>query len=1183
MECLKIIFIMASLTAIKVITYNIAAKDNLGGLCDILVNEKPDIVLLQEVHVTTDELSSVLKNYNYETVVNNDSSDDKSRGTAMVWKVGVEVSNVNTLELARLQSVDFGPLTFFNVYAPSGQNNRSQRRDFFGRDLFMAARGLCQGNLPVIGGDFNCVMEEIDTESNFKNKNCPALQDFLATFNYSDAFRILHSDMVDFTFYRQGAAASRLDRFYVPPGLVKNVKSVFHKPALSDHKYGVMEFIVPDGAPPIVLPTVDGSTYWKLNTKVVTNDDFLPNFMDVWEVLIGKEGNYDDVADWWDSCAKPGLADFCKRFSSVISKGRKQTKRLLLSWLNVALSEKDWKSVTIIRGKLNKFLQEDSMGFIVRSKHKQVLEEERGSLYHANREKKHGIKGSFKKLKVKDINDKVTILSDKDEIHKEILGFFHPLFNGFHRAGPVGGEPVNSGATFIQDRQFLDKFLTGLGRLSPGSKADLEMPVELDGLLEVIKECEKEKSPGSDGLPYEFYQATAHVIGDKLVQVYQSILDKFQLTGSMEGGITRLLSKVLGIPAADELRPITLLCCDYKILTKYLTKRLIPVLPEVILSGQLASLKDSSIIFGVTNIFSSIEYVALKRIGAAIISYDMFKAFDRVMVKFLCQVMEAMGFGDTFIKWVAMCHANITTRFILDKLCDPIKLMFSIRQGDPWSMVLYILYIEPLLMCLGRELKGLKMASFDQVDEDFCDDVNIITENEEDFMIAEIIFRQFESVSGAILNRSKKTKVMGIGAWTGRQDWPIKWIKVVDELKIFGFFVTPFYERTIVRNWEDLVKKVAGVLISWKSRQLPSLRIRSDVIRIFATSKIWYFAQALPILPNFVKQIEQKIRQFLWMGQLETLPLDEMKNPPLAGGLGIPCVQSKCDALFIRQTTRILTSQSNSPYKHLKYWIGITLKKYFPDMAGGAHSPVVPKYFRHMNELMKEAIEDKVVKVESLECSNAKLIYQHLTSTIEPPKVILKFKELPFEAIWERMENPVIEGSAKNLLFKMINNIIPNRARLFRMNKALHPWCVSSTCLVRRMAMGPLAEGVRDRAAMWEEVGGVVEDITHQFCVCPRVAEVWAWLRGRIVEELFARGQAGCSDFELLHFSFPETQHDTTIVWMLSIYVEFIYNELVIHNRNITIDKLKAILAAKHLELITSKRPQINYLPFDIN
>ena len=135
---------------------------------------------------------------------------------------------------------------------------------------------------------------------------------------------------------------------------------------------------------------------------------------------------------------------------------------------------------------------------------------------------------------------------------------------------------------------------------------------------------------------------TGHIIGEKLVKLYQCILDKFRLTDTMEGGITRLLSKVLGVPAVDELRPITLLNCDYKILTKYFTRRLVPVLPEVILSGQLAGIPGGNILFGITNLLSSVEYVALKKFGAAIINYDMFKAYDRVMVRFLCQVMEAI-------------------------------------------------------------------------------------------------------------------------------------------------------------------------------------------------------------------------------------------------------------------------------------------------------------------------------------------------------------------------------------------------------------------------------------------------------------------------------------------------------------------------------------------------------------
>ena len=71
------------------------------------------------------------------------------------------------------------------------------------------------------------------------------------------------------------------------------------------------------------------------------------------------------------------------------------------------------------------------------------------------------------------------------------------------------------------------------------------------------------------------------------------------------------------------------------------------------------------------------------------------------------------------------------------------------------------------------------------------------------------------------------------------------------------------------------------------------------------------------------------------------------------------------------------------------------------------------------------------------------------------------------------------------------------------MKKVLHPWCMDSRCLVKRL------EG-----AMWVEVGGPVENIVHQFCECPKVSEVWGWLRGQIVMELLENGQGQCSDFD---------------------------------------------------------------------
>ena len=95
-------------------------------------------------------------------------------------------------------------------------------------------------------------------------------------------------------------------------------------------------------------------------------------------------------------------------------------------------------------------------------------------------------------------------------------------------------------------------------------------------------------------------------------------------------GVTRLISKVEGIPKVDELRPITLLNCDYKILSKLLVLRVKPVLPNVITSGQLCTIGRKNILFGVNNILSSVLYANQKHSNVCLISLDFHKAYARV-------------------------------------------------------------------------------------------------------------------------------------------------------------------------------------------------------------------------------------------------------------------------------------------------------------------------------------------------------------------------------------------------------------------------------------------------------------------------------------------------------------------------------------------------------------------------
>ena len=72
----------------------------------------------------------------------------------------------------------------------------------------------------------------------------------------------------------------------------------------------------------------------------------------------------------------------------------------------------------------------------------------------------------------------------------------------------------------------------------------------------VKKECDHNKSPGLDGLPYELYQVTWDIIGHDFVQVLQAQLQRIRLMESDKHGATRICSKVNGVPEASELRQL---------------------------------------------------------------------------------------------------------------------------------------------------------------------------------------------------------------------------------------------------------------------------------------------------------------------------------------------------------------------------------------------------------------------------------------------------------------------------------------------------------------------------------------------------------------------------------------------------------------------------------------------------
>ena len=794
-----------------------------------------------------------------------------------------------------------------------------------------------------------------------------------------------------------------------------------------------------------------------------------------------------------------------------------------------------------MRQELKNILLHESMGYVVRSRFKESSETEIASLFHVNREKKNSSKNNLDSLK---IGNQVSDV--KQDIESEVLKYFGALFNGHH-----DNMLHDTGKPFVPDNTGLADFLADLGKLSPDSQEKVAKDFTFAEVEDIVKnECENNKSPGLDGLSYEFYKATWEVIGQDFTSVLQVQMARFKLIESDRHGATRLASKVDGVPAVSELRPITLLNCDYKILSKGFVKRVTPVLSEVIKSGQLCSIGDKNILFGVSNVISSIDYVNMHKVAAYMATYDMFKAYDRVMLNYLVKVLEAMNFPDKFVRWVLMLHEGATTRFILNFLTDPIAVLFSIRQGDPLSMILYIIYIEPLLMMIKRMTVGLSVSLVSQRDEDFCDDVNFLGEKISDLIIIDEVFANFEKISGAILFRSQKSKIMGLGQWKGKQDWPLSWLRVVPMIKMFGFQITPIYKQTLEQCWEACYSGFNKIIMSWSSRQLNTLVQRVEVLRLFATSKLWYKASALPLPTKYAKKFESLMGRFLWAGKLERLQIDEVKNLNFAGGLGLPCVYSKANALFLSQSCRLLVDSASKQFGHIKYWLGLHLRDFIPIMSVGPHAEVISVYFKHMRLLLVEGLVLGDLDVTRLASVSAKQLYLSYTSSLPPPKIMIKISA-DWPTVWSRLDSPVLDSLAREYLFIIINNIVPNRERLFmKMHMVNSPNCV--VCHVR-------------------------EDNTHMFMECALVREAWGWVRLRLLS-LLPDSCCITSNFEFLNLMFEKHVMDKEAVWLMGAFIEFIWAEKLMKKKMVKIQHLIGYIELKYKANHHSSKPRLEQI-----
>jgi len=122
--------------------------------------------------------------------------------------------------------------------------------------------------------------------------------------------------------------------------------------------------------------------------------------------------------------------------------------------------------------------------------------------------------------------------------------------------------------------------------------------------LTTLKEFKNNKTPGTDGFSAEFYKFFWSDLGTQMTASFNYAFQKGLLSISQKRGIISLIPKENKYKTLlENLRPISLLNVDCKILTKSIAKRLEKVVPKITHSDQTGHIKGRFIGENVKDLF----------------------------------------------------------------------------------------------------------------------------------------------------------------------------------------------------------------------------------------------------------------------------------------------------------------------------------------------------------------------------------------------------------------------------------------------------------------------------------------------------------------------------------------------------------------------------------------------------
>ena len=982
--------------ALKVATLNINGLNVVNkqmSLVSVLRYHKIDVLMLQEHNLKNvsdlDYMSS-----DYHIILN--SCANLKGGTAICIRKCSNVKILNQEMDAEGQitsvrvDVNGSIIPILNVYAPSGSSKKREREDFFRDKIIFYLRGNSE-NL-IFGGDFNCVISQRDVSSRNENLQSKALSNLLKQVGLKDITKDSHQ-LPEYTFVRNNYG-SRLDRLYVK-SLFDHISSWETIPiSFSDHNMVLVKLNVKN--------MKVGKGFWRLNTKILDFEETKENFSVLWSHIVRKKDSFDSILLWWEFAKEE-----CKRFFIRMSKRMSQEKYGLLNLLQERLKQLyaranaggfDYEEIRLIKDRVNEIQNDICEGIKLRTKLKDKVDGEKVSAYLLGKEKS-------KSSNILKIKTKEGVLTNTDSILHFFKRYFTDLYDRVETDENSQGKLLD----------FCKK------NLNEEDENMLTREIEEKEIWAAIKGLSGGKSPGKDGLPIEFYKTFWSLLKPHFIQVIRCGL-KEDLTKSQHEGVLKLLPKSGDLELAENWRPISLLNVDYKICAKVLANRMRTVMSKVISPEQYCGVNGRSII-DCNNMIRDVVYFSTEmESNLALLNLDWSKAFDRVDTQFLWRIMRRLGFPESFVNWLMILYKNSQSCLCINGvISSSFEINRSVRQGCPLSMLLFVIFQEPLYLAIknNKEIPSPKLPNEMCIKlQGYADDSTIFICDEESLVTVFREVRRYEKATGAKLN-TDKTKILGFSGWKNKSSWGLDWVKSVNKTKILGIEYTGNYEETCKQNWENIKSKIARISSMLEQRNL-TIYQKGIIINASILSKVWYIAHTFPLSKHDALAINSSVFKFLWHGMYQPIRRTTLCLPKSKGGLGIFDVYHKALSILcctvVKEVTNDLCLSA--------YYCKIKLSYLIDTREIKEVSYISSPYYATAIEIIR-----KVIKCKNFPLLTNKMVYDYI-SPAPQPIVCGSYPLFDWENIWRNMNNKILGLREREFMYKYIHETLATNMRL---------------------------------------------------------------------------------------------------------------------------------------------------------